>query len=210
MISIPSHQSLWFIVLISFLLASMLNVYSIHKIRTSQALDNSPIRPLASELPVTLNPVVLNFLFAQHYDITNDIEWATLIPDRGTHVHLPLPLHHPSQEFEVALYHDLHCLDVIRSVFVSMRDGSRAHSPEAEQCLRTIRQAILCTADVTLEPAELVCYDDDESDGGYEEEEKEWCTNVGPEASGNNVDHRCRDWVQVREFVQKNQRNQND
>ncbi|KAJ3825045.1 hypothetical protein EV361DRAFT_950156 [Lentinula raphanica] len=184
----------------------MLNVYSIHKIRTSQAVQNPPIIPLALELPLPLNPVVLNFLFAQHYEITNDTEWATLIPDKGTHVHLPS--HHSSQEFEVALYHDLHCLNIIRSVFVSMRDGSTAHSPEAEQCLGTIRQAILCTADVTLEPAELVCYDDDESDGGLEEEEKEWCTNVGPEASGNNVDHRCRDWVQVREFVQKNQKNQ--
>ncbi|KAJ4474869.1 hypothetical protein J3R30DRAFT_618101 [Lentinula aciculospora] len=208
------YRNLLAIISISLLLSSGLNVYNLYELRTRGEFFELPTRyllifdffviipgstqaePVASELPMTVNHAVLNFLFAQHYEITNDSEWATLIPSKGGRVHLPSTERPPSSgnNFEVALYHDLHCLDVIRSVFVSMRDGSSAYSPEAEECLGTIRQATLCTADITLEPAKLICYDGDT------------CNDVGPEASGNNVDHSCRDWVQVREFVESNQR----
>ncbi|KAJ3787222.1 hypothetical protein GGU11DRAFT_743395 [Lentinula aff. detonsa] len=192
----PPHRYLLVFATISFLLGSALNIYNLKKLRTQ--LGPSPTEPLTSELPLTVNPAVLNFLFAQHYEITNDSEWATLLPNKGSRVRLPSKQQRSMEDdFEVALYHDLHCLDVIRSVFVSMRDGSSAHSPEAEECLGTIRQAILCTADITLEPAEVICYDGEE------------CNDAGPEASGNNVDHSCRDWVQVRKFVESNQKGWN-
>lgn len=148
--------------------------------------------PLASELPISLDTVALMFQFGKHYDISKDAEWATLIPSNRGRVRLGSP----QQEFDIALYSDLQCLDTIRAAFVQMRDGSSIRSPEAEHCLGIIRQAILCTGDITLEPATLVCNGE------------EGCTNA--EATGDNVDHRCRNWVQVREFVEENQARWND
>ncbi|KAJ4473265.1 hypothetical protein C8J55DRAFT_519024 [Lentinula edodes] len=188
----PPYRNLLALVSVSLLLSLVLNVYNLKKLLNPIAVGPSPVQPVESELPMTVNPAVLNFMLAQHYEITNVSEWATLVPHKGSRVRFPSKSSF-EDDFEVALFHDLHCLDVIRDVFVSMRDGSSAHSPEAEECLGTIRQAILCAADITLEPTEIVCYDG------------ESCNNFGPEASGDNVEHSCRDWVQVREFVESNQ-----
>lgn len=96
------------------------------------------------------------------------------------------------EEFDVGMYTDLQCLDTIRAAYVSMRDGARVPSPAAEACLGHVRQAILCTADITLEPAHLVCKDGE-------------CPLSSAVASGQFVDHKCRDWVQVRQYVEENQ-----
>jgi hypothetical protein len=71
-----------------------------------------------------------------------------------------------------------------------MRDGARVASPAAEACLGQIRQAISCTADITLESTTPEC------DG----------ENSAAAASGQFVDHKCRDWVQVRNYVEDNQK----
>lgn len=131
--------------------------------------------------------MLLKFRFGVHYNITDDVEWSTLIPRNHGRVRLGST----QTEFNVALYADLECLNTIRAVFVAMQDGQHIQSLEAERCLHVIRQSILCTADITLEPAEISC------EGTGE------CTNAV--ASGNNVDHKCRNWVQVRNFVDQNQ-----
>lgn len=83
------------------------------------------------------------------------------------------------------MFHQLHCLDMIRQAIV--RGSPDSHT---QHCFHFIRQGILCAADTTLDPLNV--------DG------------LGPDGSGvgtNGVDvtHVCRDWTQVYNFVRENQ-----
>ncbi|KAJ7149677.1 hypothetical protein C8R46DRAFT_1125756 [Mycena filopes] len=143
-------------------------------------------KPLAFELPLAVKHAVLEFKAADgQYDLFNDLSWASLVPPNQGRV----TLGSPPQEYEVALFSDLACLDTARRALTAMRDGSRTASPEAERCFGQLRQVIQCMTDVALEPAIIGC----DLSGA-----------CGPGASGDKVDHRCRDWVQVREFVEGN------
>ncbi|KAJ7901281.1 hypothetical protein B0H13DRAFT_1622141, partial [Mycena leptocephala] len=137
-------------------------------------------------LPLTIGVATLEFIFGQHYNIADEAEWATLIPANHSRVRLGADL----QEFDVAMYTDLQCLATIRGAYASMGDGARVASPAAEACLGQIGQAILCTADITLEPTTPEC-------------DREKCAAA---ASGQFLDHKCRDWVQVRNYVEDNQK----
>ncbi|KAJ7881918.1 hypothetical protein B0H13DRAFT_930899 [Mycena leptocephala] len=170
-------------------MSATLNVVTIFRLRqTSSAYASLDNGPLPSELPLTVRAATLEFIFGKHYNIVNDAEWATLIPPNRGRVRLGAG----QEEFDVAMYTDLQCLDTIRAAYVSMRDGARVPSPAAEACLGHMRQAILCTADITLEPAHVVCKDGQ-------------CPLSSAVATGQFVNHRCRDWVQVREYVEANQ-----
>ncbi|KAJ7776912.1 hypothetical protein DFH07DRAFT_877083 [Mycena maculata] len=142
--------------------------------------------PRASELPLSVGSTVFTFVFGKQYHYENDTEWATLIPPYHGHVKLGSP----QLEFGVAMYSDLQCLDTVRHAIVQMRNGSTTSSRAAEDCFGQLRQAIDCTADITLEPAFIVC----DSDG-----------KCGAGASGDYVNHKCHNWAQVREFVEHNQ-----
>ncbi|KAJ7264755.1 hypothetical protein C8J57DRAFT_1069776 [Mycena rebaudengoi] len=137
-------------------------------------------------MPFPVKLAVLDFNFGKHYNITDNDEWATLVPPHNGRIKLGIP----PEEFDVGLYSDLTCLDTIRRAFLRLRDGAREQFVEAETCLGQMRQAIMCNSDLTLEPAYLVC---DAQDN---------CTTA---ATGNHVPHQCRNWVQVREFVEVNQ-----
>ncbi|KAK0461628.1 uncharacterized protein EV420DRAFT_1526299 [Desarmillaria tabescens] len=109
-------------------------------------------------------------------------EWASLFPPHGGQVLLD------GNKYDV------------RVAFVTLRDVFNGQSParaiesvdfeETEYCLDVLRQTVLCTADITLEPGEVVVLSDGSTDMA---------------ATGNHVDHICKDWAQVREFVEKNQ-----
>ncbi|KAJ7101440.1 hypothetical protein B0H15DRAFT_816104 [Mycena belliarum] len=142
--------------------------------------------PLPSELPLSLAPAALEFVFGMHYNIENTTEWATLVPPNHGRVRLA------GAEYDIAMYRDLECLDTIRTAYVAMRGGARVRSTAAEACLGQIRQAILCTADTTLERAMVECAEPP-------------CPASAAVATGNHVDHKCRDWSQVRAFVETNQ-----
>ncbi|KAF8183577.1 hypothetical protein K438DRAFT_1724535 [Mycena galopus ATCC 62051] len=142
--------------------------------------------PLPSEIPLPVKHAALEFNFGQHYHITNDAEWASLLPTHSGRVRLGAA----NEQFDVGMYSDLACLDTIRRAFLLLRDGARQPFVEAEACLGQIRQAITCNSDLTLEPSVLVCNAKDE---------------CAPAASGNHLAHRCRNWAQVREFVEDNQ-----
>ncbi|KAJ7127867.1 hypothetical protein C8R44DRAFT_778931 [Mycena epipterygia] len=171
-------------------ISATLNVVTVFRLRhTSNTYALSDERPFASELPLSVGAATLEFIFGKHYNIANETEWATLIPPNHGRVRLGAA----QEEFDVAMYTDLECLDTIRAIYVQMRDGAQVRSEAAEACLGQIRQAILCTADITLEPTHIICKEDGE------------CLLSGAVASGQFVDHKCRDWVQVREFVEANQ-----
>jgi hypothetical protein len=112
-------------------------------LRSTASFDD---RALPSELPLSVGAATIEFIFGKHYNIANPAEWATLIPPNQGRVTLG------EQEFDVAMYTDLQCLDTIRAAYVQMRDGSSVRSEAAEACLGHLRQAILCTADIRWSP----------------------------------------------------------
>ncbi|KAK0190440.1 hypothetical protein F5146DRAFT_1000469 [Armillaria mellea] len=145
------------------------------------------------EFPERINDAVLRFDFG-NYSITSDDEWASLFPPRGGQVLLD------GIKYDISLYLQLKCLDTVRVAFVTLRDvfnsGSATHAidsvdfKETEYCLDVLRQTVICIADITLEPGEVVVLPDGSTDMA---------------ATGNHVEHICKDWVQVRKFVEKNQ-----
>ncbi|KAL0955796.1 hypothetical protein HGRIS_002006 [Hohenbuehelia grisea] len=79
--------------------------------------------------------------------------------------------------YDVTMWHQLHCLNHIRTVINNGDDGS----DHTEHCFHYLRQGILCAADTTLEP------------GGTR-----FRTATGEiRAPMLNVTHTCRDWRQV-------------
>ncbi|KAJ7242467.1 hypothetical protein C8J57DRAFT_1142485 [Mycena rebaudengoi] len=181
----PLHTSISALLLASIAL-NALTLLHIFYASGSPPLNHADT-PFTSELPVAVEHAVLQFKAADgHYDLFDDLNWAALVHAHQGRVRLGSP----QQEFEVGLFSDLACLDTARRALTKMRDGSREASAAAERCFGQLRQVIECMADIALEPAEIGC------------DEVGAC---GPGASGDKVDHRCRNWVQVRKFVDENQ-----
>jgi hypothetical protein len=85
-----------------------------------------------------------------HYQLDTpqgDLEWRALVPANGT-IHLG-PEHDP---FTISMFHQLRCLDVIRTDLLSTR-GLNSPLPPSElshHCFNYLRQTALCRADTTL------------------------------------------------------------
>ncbi|KAF9002917.1 hypothetical protein BDQ17DRAFT_1305870 [Cyathus striatus] len=85
--------------------------------------------------------------------------------------------------FGVSMWHQLHCLNHIRTMLVNGDDGS----DHTEHCFHYLRQGILCAADTTLEyggPSRLLA-------------------NGDKVATGVNITHTCRDWKQVYDYLEE-------
>ncbi|THH18313.1 hypothetical protein EW146_g2632 [Bondarzewia mesenterica] len=95
-------------------------------------------------------------------------EWNAIRPPDGGYVYLG-EAHFP---LSVTMWHQLHCLNHLRTIFVNGDDGSE----HTEHCFHYLRQGILCQADTTLEPRTSAL------------------PGVVP---GQNVTHTCKDWSQV-------------
>ncbi|KAJ7450939.1 hypothetical protein B0H11DRAFT_1741562 [Mycena galericulata] len=79
--------------------------------------------------------------------------------------------------FGVAMFHQMHCLQMIRNAIVQ---GDADH--HARHCLNLIRQTVLCASDTTLDALN--------HEGGTD---------------GLGSVHVCRDWQKVYDFVEENQ-----
>jgi len=117
------------------------------------------------------------------FPITSDKHWEALFPSNYGKIHLD---RFPNREFIVAMYQQLHCLDVVRVAFLQLH-ASPSHTKvanftEADDCMDQLLQTILCHGDISLEPAVLVL-----NDGKFV-----------PGSKGVGVDHRCRDWNELR------------
>ncbi|KDR84565.1 hypothetical protein GALMADRAFT_39005, partial [Galerina marginata CBS 339.88] len=95
------------------------------------------------------------------------------------------------RSFAPSLYHQLHCVNALRFSYTVARDGlltdpdALKHKiPHDNHCFQFLRQSILCRADNSLVPAGR--------------------SNVSLARAGFGVVHRCRNWVQIREFVLEN------
>ncbi|KAJ7302447.1 hypothetical protein DFH08DRAFT_73561 [Mycena albidolilacea] len=115
------------------------------------------------------------------YPLDDDHKWASIVPNkRGfiRHGAKGVPI-------SISLYHQLHCVNGIRFAYVATRDGlfktekARAASfAHVNHCFDLLRQSMLCKSDTTLIPV-----------------------NASSQAG---VTRRCRDWEQVRKFVDEN------
>ncbi|KAF9461366.1 hypothetical protein BDZ94DRAFT_817050 [Collybia nuda] len=115
------------------------------------------------------------------YPLTNDEIWASIVPPQRGFIRLG-PQGTP---FAISLYHQLHCINGIRFAYVAARDSLFKRPADREaafqhvnHCFDVLRHSLLCKADTTLSPV-----------GSYNQ---------------TNITRRCRDWAQVREFVDKN------
>ncbi|KAI0258495.1 hypothetical protein BC834DRAFT_911305 [Gloeopeniophorella convolvens] len=88
--------------------------------------------------------------------------------------------------FGVAMFHQMHCLVRLRAVFA----GAKDESGHIKHCFNYLRQALLCNADITLEPGKEVVHT--LSDGRKE-------TSV---RGGYDVIHKCHDWRQVWDHIE--------
>ncbi|KAJ4489043.1 hypothetical protein C8R41DRAFT_835583 [Lentinula lateritia] len=115
------------------------------------------------------------------YPLTDDKKWASIVPPKHGFVRLGSM----GTPFAIAMYHQLHCVNGIRFAYVAARDELFKHVKYREDafqhvnhCFDIIRQSLLCKADTTLIP-------------------------LGPDKQHT---RRCRDWTQVRAFVDDNHR----
>ncbi|KIJ30117.1 hypothetical protein M422DRAFT_268370 [Sphaerobolus stellatus SS14] len=176
----------------SLLLTSAINglfMWNIHKaLARRNSISDYTTPPLVYPMPETWNTQEVALSFQNDVSpITSDEDWAALFPPNQGKVRLDA---FPRQEFIIGMYQQLHCLDIVRVAFLQLHatpsQTKVANFTESDHCIEQLFQTILCHADVTLEPAMLV------DDGGGE---------LVPATGGIGVDHRCRDWSEIRNQV---------
>lgn len=120
------------------------------------------------------------------YPINDDKKWASIVPPGRGFVRLGSAGH----PFAVSMGHQLHCLNGIRFAYVAAKnnlltstDNILASFNHANHCFDILRQSILCRADTMLVPSAM----SDKPGALY------------------GALHRCRDWTQVRSFLERNQ-----
>ena len=156
-------------------------------------------------LPLDLGePVALTIGNSRHYSYSGDAryEYHSIYPGEDLGF---VRLGPNKRFFSFTLYHQIHCLETLRRAIVNPNeehkhggseilngDGRRAE-PRAKgegegahwsHCLNYLRQTLMCSADLTLEP-------EIELGSG----------NVG---EGLHVTHVCKDWSKVHAFTAKN------
>ncbi|KAF9527832.1 hypothetical protein CPB83DRAFT_855692 [Crepidotus variabilis] len=116
----------------------------------------------------------------EHYGIHAVDEWETLTPSG----HGWVVLGAERRAYAVSMYHQLHCLDGMRYDLTQSKIGKQPTKQilgHANHCYNYLRQELLCHSDLTLERA-------------------------GANVTGSKVSHVCRDWVQIRDYMEKNHR----
>ncbi|KAL6303285.1 hypothetical protein BKA93DRAFT_719827, partial [Sparassis latifolia] len=148
------------------------------------------------QLPLDISPAALVVNTTHRYGLTADDDWGTIFPNGNGWVRLGPD----GRAFAVSMYHQLHCLDAIRAEAraVNHGDPTRPANPNhsmgedayahADHCFNYLRQGLLCAADLTLEASEVKRRPDGALDNG---------------ASGIGMVHQCKDWTQVRAFLEE-------
>ena len=96
--------------------------------------------------PLDIRHVLLVPEDSVHYGILGpytDAEWKSIPPPGGEFVQLG----HRGRTFAIALYHQMHCLDIIRRAI-----GDKSYTNHVHHCFNYLREAVLCEADTTIEP----------------------------------------------------------
>lgn len=115
-----------------------------------------------------------------HYDVDkpeSQAEWSLLYPlwSHGGYVHL----NSDQQQFEVAMYHQLHCL---QSIVEALRTQHVDEPWHLKHCFDYLRQLFICSADTTLESFDFV--------------EQDFLTHPV------SITRQCQDWSAVISYVE--------
>ncbi|KAJ6517138.1 hypothetical protein DFH09DRAFT_1195510 [Mycena vulgaris] len=184
----PSRSMLMPILVALTAISTLLNVGLFRRVLevshgfTGYKRHNSEYSYEPRELPGYFRRAALTFEAPDsQYPLDDDEKWASIVaPQRGF-----IRLGSGGTPFALAMYHQLHCVNGVRFSYVAARDGlfktekARAAAfAHVNHCFDVLRQSLLCKADTTLMP-------------------------VGA-ANQTGVTRRCRDWEQVREYVDSN------
>lgn len=128
------------------------------------------------QLPVNVRNAAMAFNDSSHYGLHDVYEWESLIPRGNGWVVLgPGP-----RSYAVTMYHQLHCLNAMRYDLTQSKIGkapTQAELGHAHHCYNYIRQGLQCGLDLTLD--------------------------LSHDGLGNTA-HVCRDWAQIRTFMERN------
>lgn len=120
--------------------------------------------------PLDIHQVFLVPEDTVHYGIAGsnaDIEWESIIPPGRGFVRLG----RERRWFGIALYHQVHCLDLIRRAI-----GNQNYTKHVHHCFNYLREAVLCEADTTIEGQVL---------------------SLGSGVGSTTAEKMCNDWTQV-------------
>jgi hypothetical protein len=173
------------LILLASLVVNLVAIlYQLHILRVSRTQPEYTYKDSdrPRELPIKVRTV--NMVFhddPEHYRLSGDqawAEWNEMRPEGKGFAYL-------GQEyltFDVSMWHQLHCLNHIRTVLLNGDDGS----DHVEHCFHYLRQGILCAADTTIEAGGANMLRDDGQ----------------KVATGVNVTHTCRDWKQIYDWLE--------
>ncbi|KAJ8697009.1 hypothetical protein PTI98_006823 [Pleurotus ostreatus] len=105
----------------------------------------------------------------------SSVEWNSLLPAGGGIVFMG----DNGTPYDVSMWHQLRCLNSIRRTLIGEADDYK----HAEHCFHYLRQAILCSADLTLEPLPP----NSTQIPSYQE----------AQAPGPAIVHTCKNWRQI-------------
>lgn len=128
-----------------------------------------------SQLPMNPGHIRLTMADTQRFQIVGDHEeedWGRLFPQGYGFAYLGDNF----EMFGVSMFHQFHCLQTVRQAIID-----RDIYGHAQHCLTYLRNSILCSADLTLEPQ----FEHGKVDG------------LG-------VTHQCRNWTAVYEWLDDN------
>ncbi|KIJ30116.1 hypothetical protein M422DRAFT_96479, partial [Sphaerobolus stellatus SS14] len=143
---------------------------------------------IPDRIPLDVQEAALVFKPNTRFSLVNDKSWSFMVASKEGFLRLG-PNGRP---FATSFNHQLHCVNAVRFDYTVARDGLVTDEKELKaklghinHCFQFLRQSILCKADNTLVPLEK--YNGSIVLNGF----------GGPP-------HRCRDWAQIRHFVENN------
>lgn len=127
------------------------------------------------------------------YSLDSDADWESLLPKGTGFTHAIDQQREDKIIFSVAMYHQLHCLGMLRRAHAYFRQGGLASEfigeTHVSHCFTYLRQSSLCAADMTLESAS---YELDSSGN--------WTLGV----DGMGIKHKCRNPDLLRRYLEMN------
>jgi hypothetical protein len=145
--------------------------------------DHTPAR-----LPIEPRDVSLKVVDSERYGMHDDNDWASVTP-LG---HGFVKIGSGEDFYAISMYHQLHCLNGFRKMLSGENRNASCMEHDEQHvlhCLSYLRQMVLCSADITLEPA----FSAENTDGRKTKA-----------AYGTGVTHQCKDWEQIRAFSESN------
>lgn len=139
-------------------------------------------------LPLNIESAALVFNDTdEHYGVDQPEDWLSIIPEGHGFVSVDGSL------YQLSAFHEIHCLMGWRQYYNTILSGGEleAHSyRHSEHCASHLTQIKLCSGDLTLEPTRTAI----NAASGRR-------VHV---VTADGITHTCRNWVQVREWMEDN------